>query len=72
MYFALILGNHVSAFLVAFAYYPSIVSCILSWTHLGGFMGLLINTVCVEEKEVGKGGRTITNRVLWVSSFLLI
>ena len=47
MYFALILGNHVSAFLVAFAYYPSIVSCILSWTHLGGFMGLLINTICV-------------------------
>ena len=67
MYFAIIFGNHISAFILPFAYYPSIITCSLAWVHCGLFMGILVNTICVDEKDAGKGGRTITNRILWIS-----
>ena len=65
--FAIIMGHHVSSLVIPLAYYPSIATCIGAYVHFGGLCGLLINTICVDEKEPGKGGRTLGNRILWIS-----
>ena len=72
MYFSIILGNHICSIFMPMAYYPSIFSSIIAYIHLFCFCGMLINTICIKQKEIGKGGRTKTNRVFWISNIYLI
>jgi hypothetical protein len=65
MYFGILLGNHVAAMVLPLAYYPGIFTAVAAYGHLGCFCGLLINSICIEEKHPGKGGRTVTNRIFW-------
>ena len=72
MYFGVIFGSHCSALFLPLMYYPSIFTCVVSYLHLACFIGMLINSICMGEEQPGQGGRTITNRVLWISNTLLI
>lgn len=66
MYFAIIFGNHVVSVALPLAYYPSILTSVASFAHLGALLGMVINTVCVDEEEAGRGGRSVTNRIFWI------
>lgn len=70
MYFSIIFGGHASASIFALAYYPSVFTCVIGYLHLGCFCGMLINTICVKEKEAGKGGKTTTNRIFWICTWI--
>jgi hypothetical protein len=72
MYFTIIFGTHVGGIILPLIYLPNIYTCAVSYIHLICFCGMLINTICIDEEEPGKGGRTVTNRIFWFSNYLLI
>ena len=69
MYFAIIFANHVAALVLPLAYYPSVFTCCLAYGHLGMFISVVVNSICMDEKEAGKGGKTLLNRIFWVGNF---
>jgi hypothetical protein len=72
MYFAIIFGNHISAVFLPMVYVPEIYVCVFAYCHFGAFLGMMINNVFVTEKKIGEGGKTKTNRVFWVSTYVNI
>lgn len=65
MYFAVIFGNHISAVFLPLTFIPNITACVLAYSHFAKFIGIVVNSVFINEKKKGRGGKTTANRVFW-------
>ena len=70
MYFAIIFGNHICAIFLPMTFIPNILACVLAYVHFAGFLGILVNTIFINEKKKGRGGKTTANRIFWFSNYL--